>query len=63
MLIPATSHRFTGEGVDLLKTMGLRPLNSAVRCCLKSSLFMSAITEIPKGLVATKHLQYECKKM
>lgn len=30
VLISAISHRFTGEGVDLLETMGFRPLISTV---------------------------------
>lgn len=61
MLKPAISHRFRGE-FTFWRLWGLGP-EFKVRCCLKSFPFISTITEIPKGLVATKHLQYECKKM
>jgi len=41
MLISAISHRLTGEGADLLETVGLRPLISTVRCCPKFSFYFN----------------------
>lgn len=39
VLISATSHRFTGEGTDLLENVGFRSFISTIKCRSKSSLF------------------------
>lgn len=58
MLISAISHRFTGNVLTFWRLWGF----NRVRCCPKSCLFISTVVEISKGLIATKHLQYECKR-